>query len=130
MILPGSRYFCWRLTATFQTNLLTWRVFRSRKKFKNKKTKKVQNILKIFLKFWNFQKNKIKRKKEQWSLLWKASGDLDGKTRLDENHVPQVDGCFSADGQKTRVNENPCPRGMYPAGLQEGRASGDLDGKF
>jgi hypothetical protein len=52
------------------------------------------------------------------------------KLRLDENHVPQVDGCFSADGQKTRVNENPCPRGMYPPGLQEGRASGDLDGKL
>ncbi len=34
-----------------------------------------------------------------------------------------MDGCLSADGQKTRVYENPCRRG-----LQEGRPSGDLDG--
>jgi hypothetical protein len=37
----------------------------------------------------------------------RPSGDLDGKTRLDENHVPQVDGCLSGDGQRTRVYEKP-----------------------
>jgi hypothetical protein len=35
---------------------------------------------------------KKKQKKRTNDLVWKASGDLDGKTRLDENHVPQVDG--------------------------------------
>jgi hypothetical protein len=38
------------------------------------------------------------------------------KTRVYENPCPTggwMDGYLSTDGQKTRLYENPCPRGMY-----------------
>jgi hypothetical protein len=66
------------------------------------------------------------------SLVWKASGDLDGKTRLDENHVPQVGGWMDASLQMDR--KLACLKIHVPqvctTGLQEGRPSGDLDGKL
>ncbi len=97
--------------------------FQEQKKFQKKQKTKSSEYFEN-----NFQilkkKNKTTKpgkKKKNNDLVWKASGDLDGKSRLDENHVPQVGGCLSADGQKTRVYENPCPRGVCTTGLQEGR---------
>ncbi len=82
-------FYCTRLTATFQR---IWRGVDSgaEKNSKKKKTKKFRIFWKYFWKFEKFEKKKTEKKNND--LVWKASAELDGNTRLDENHVPQVDG--------------------------------------
>jgi hypothetical protein len=63
---------------------------------------------------------------------------LDGKTRLDENHVPQVDGWMDASLQmdrklecmKIHVPEVCTTTGLQEVRPSEVRPSGDLDGKL
>jgi hypothetical protein len=89
-------------------------VFSGAEKF-SKKKQKVQNILKIFFKISNFQKKKQKKRTMiscgRHLEIWMEKLDWMKKTM---SHM-WLDGCLSADGQKTRVYENPMSqRWMFP----------------